>query len=142
MKAQMAVDPIDRLFQHKDKLEKLGVVGSDKVSAQEQMYAMDRKKLDTLLDIAMDKSRSTERKVDSLVAAFGPLAREYVRATVMNMRAQQGGPGEEAQRTEEDAEKTLRALEDVDRAMSSRSPMVVSVKKTKKEAKQKEIKKE
>jgi len=144
MKIQMAQDPIDRLFDHKEKLEKLGIISSGKVSAQEQMYAMDRKKLDILLDIVLDKSRSTERKVDALVNTFGPVAKDYVREAVFQMK-QQRGAGEEVPRSEDEAKKTLETLEEVDKAMSTSNskpeskhkgpPKVVSIEKTEKKPK-------
>lgn len=145
LKTTLSVDPIERLFDHKDKLEKLGIVSSSKTSAQEQMYAMDRKKLDTMLDIVLDKSRSTEHKVDSLVDTFGPVAKEYVREAVLNMKQQRGEDTSEVPRSEAEAEETLKTLEEVDKAMSTsttkaeskpeKPPKVVSIPKTEKKSK-------
>ena len=135
LKAQTAQDPLDRLFFQKEKLEKLGLIQSGKLSAQDQMYAMDRKKLDTLLSVVVDKSRSTGAKVDALVDTMGPVAQDYVKTAILQMKGQQGGVAPEVTRTEADAQETLNKLEEVDNAMEqkiseNKSPKVISVDKT------------
>lgn len=136
LEIQVSIDPIERLFQQKEKLEKLGFVSSGKISATDQMYAMDTKKLNTLLTIATDKSRSIEKKIDSLVNVFGPPAREFVREQILAMKKQRGASGEEVPRTEEEAEEALKSLEEIDQAMSGKEKTteshVITVPKEKK----------
>lgn len=117
LKVAQSVDPIDRLFASKDKLEKLGIVSSSKASATDQMYSMDRKKMDTMLTIALDKSRSVEHKVDHLVDALGPLAKEYVREAVITMRQQRGEIAPEEPRKDEDYERAADELEKIEKSM-------------------------
>ncbi len=152
MKGQLAVDPLDRILHQKQKLETLGLVPSGKTSAQEQMYDMDRKKLDTLLEVFKDKSISVEKKMNMIIDAFGPLAQEYVKDAAKNLRKQRGETVPEKTRTDADAEETIRQLDAIDEQMSepssgasttsasapekpSNPPKVVSVEKTKKEEK-------
>lgn len=117
LKVAQSVDPIDRLFESKDKLEKLGIVSSNKATAMEQMYSMDRKKMETMLTIALDKSRSVEHKVDHLVDALGPLAKEYVREAVVTMRQQRGATAPEETRKDEDYERAADELEKIEKSM-------------------------
>jgi hypothetical protein len=140
VKAQLSVNPIDRLMQDKQKLEALGIVRSDRVSAQEQMYAMDRKKLDTLLNIVVDKSHSTGEKVDKIFTLFGPLAQDAVQSAYLQTKQQRGGgQGQEVTRDEKQTEETLQELEKIEKGIENKSykpqpgePKVVSIEKTQK----------
>lgn len=132
MKAYAQQDPLDRLYASKEKLEKLGIVRSDKMSAQEQLYQMDHKKLDALLSIALDKSKSTENKVNTLLTTIGPAAQEYIREMVLQLKQSRGASATEVPRTEQQASEALAKLEEIDKAMESanKTPRVISVGKT------------
>jgi hypothetical protein len=145
MKIQLSINPIDRMMQDKQKLEALGIVRSDRMSAQDQMYAMDRKKLDTLLNIVIDKSQSTGDKVDKIIDLFGPFAKQMVQDQIVQMKKQRGeGLGDEVQRTETETKETLEKLEEVDKALTnkpavsssgtkpSNEPKVIDIGKTQK----------
>jgi hypothetical protein len=132
LKAYSTQDPLDRLYSQKEKLEKLGIVRSDRMSAQEQMYQMDHKKLDTLLSIATDKSKSTETKVNTLLSTIGPAAQDYIREIVFQMKQQRGAIAPEVPRSEQQTAETLKKLEELDKAMETSAPIsrVVSVEKS------------
>lgn len=132
LKAYSAQDPLDRLYMQKEKLEKLGLVSSTKASAQERLYDMDSKKLDTLLKIVVDKSSSTQNKVDSLLGTIGPAAQDYIKEMILQMKQQRGALAPEVPRTEQQASDTLAKLEEIDKAMESadKTPKFVSVEKS------------
>lgn len=131
LKAYANQDPLDRLYTQKERLEKLGIIRSDKLSATDRMFELDRAKLDTLLKIVVDKSSSTQSKVDSLLNTIGPAAQDYIKEMVLQMKQNRGGvTAPEAPRTEQQAADTLKALEEVDKAMDNKTPRVVSVEKT------------
>ncbi len=106
LEMQMAIDPFDRLFEHKDKLEKLGLVSSAKASATDRMYSMEGKKLDTMLGIATDTTKSFKERVDVLIDILRPLGADYVK----NAIKQQRGPGETVQFSEEQLEAEAKVL--------------------------------
>lgn len=137
LKAYASQDPLDRIYSQKEKLEKLGLVSGAKPSATERMYDMDRTKLDTGMKIILDKSMSVQNKVDHLLDTLGPAAQEYVKEMVLQMKQNRGVIAPEAPRTEQQATETLKVLEEVDKAMESKAPRVVSVEKTVMKAEQK-----
>ncbi len=138
LKAYASQDPLDKIYSQKEKLEKLGLVSGAKPSATERMYDMDRTKLETGMKIILDKSMSVQNKVDHLIDTLGPAAQEYVKEMVLQMKQNRGAVAPEAPRTEQQATDTLKALEEVDKAMENKAPRVVSVEKTVMKAEQKE----
>lgn len=132
LKSYASQDPLDKLYSQKEKLEKFGLIRSDKMSAQEQLYQMDHKKLDALLSIALDKSKSTENKVNTLLNTIGPAAQDYVREMVLQMKQTRGATAPEVPRSEQQASDTLAKLEEIDKAMESanKTSRVISVGKT------------
>lgn len=127
LKAYAGQDPLDRIFSTKEKLEKLGLVNSGKLTAQERMYDMDRKKLDTMMQIVLDKSTSTQGKVDSLINTVGPVAQEYIKEMIQQMKANRGVAGTEVPRTEQQAQDTLSKLNEVDKAFDAKGSAPVTV---------------
>lgn len=132
LKSYASQDPLDKLYSQKEKLEKFGLIRSDKMSAQEQLYQMDHKKLDALLSIALDKSKSTENKVNTLLTTIGPAAQDYIREMVLQMKQTRGITAPEVPRSEQQASDTLAKLEEIDKAMESanKTSRVISVGKT------------
>jgi len=127
LKAYAAQDPLDRIYTQKEKLEKLGLVSGAKASAQERMYDMDSKKLDTALKVALDKSLSIQNKVDSLLNTIGPAAQDYVKEMILQMRQSRGVTGQEVARTSEQAQDTLKKLEEVDKAFETKDTASKSI---------------
>ncbi len=138
LKMQVAINPIDRLINDKNKFEQLGLVTSGKTSAQERMYSMEGKKLDTMLALVTDTSKSFKERVDVLIDILRPLGAEYVK----NALKRQRGPGEPVTRTEAEleaqAKEILKKLDASDNSMTEmntetrKSPSVVTIPKTKK----------
>jgi hypothetical protein len=112
VKAQLSTDPLAQFILYKERLDKLGSA-SGKTSAQDQMYKMDSKKLDTLLEVVKDTHSSLQTKADRVIDILGPFAQNYIQNLTAQMRAMRGV--QDVPRSEQDYEKAAQGLEELER---------------------------